>query len=129
MAPPILGIGPPTMMVQAQPVSLCISLAASSIVRGSLSMFLTQKLIIEGKVLIGLLTSAKLSLDRHFHLHPRNPPCIAPDTLPPASWPQSPIDHTILAFSCCGSRNDHFLYGLDLGLPPDIVATRCRPLT
>lgn len=42
MPPPRLGIGPPAMMVQAQPVSLWISLAAASIVRGSLSMLLYQ---------------------------------------------------------------------------------------
>jgi len=80
-----LGIGPPTMIVQAQPVFFCISLAASSIVRGSLSMFLYNTIINLVSCDVKMLTSAGLNLDFYHHLLPVNPPCIAAETRPPAS--------------------------------------------
>ena len=102
MAPPCLGIGPPTMIVQAQPVSLCISLAASSIVQGSLSMFLYSTDVNFEGCGVKFLTSVAINFDLHHHLLPANPPCISTKTPSPGPWLQNQIHYTILAFSYCG---------------------------
>ena len=70
MAPPCLGIGPPTIIVQAQPVCLYISFAAFSIVRGSLSMFLCNTINNSVSCAAKLLTFAGLNLDSRHHLLP-----------------------------------------------------------
>ena len=103
MAPPCLGIGLPMMMVQAQPASLCFSLAASSTVQGSLSMFLYNTDVNFEGCGVKFLTSVAINFDLHHHLLPANPPCILTETPPPGPWLQNQIHHTILAFSCCGS--------------------------
>jgi hypothetical protein len=86
MAPPCLGIGPPTIIVQAQPVRLCISFAASSIVRGSLSMFLYNTIVNSVSCEscdIKFLTSAGPNLGLQHRL--LNPPYTAAETPLPAS--------------------------------------------
>ena len=89
MAPPCLGIGPRTMMVQAQPVSLCISLAASLIVQESLLMFLYNTDVNSEGCGVKFLTSVAINFDLHHHFLPANPPCISTETPPPGPWLQN----------------------------------------
>ena len=129
MAPPCLGIGPPMMMVQAQPVSLCISLAASSIIRGSLSMLLYNTDVNSKGCGVKFLTSVTLNFDLHHHLLPANPPCISTGTPSPSPWLQNQIYHTILLFSYCGSWNNPLLCMFHQGFPPGISAIQSQALT
>ena len=70
------------MIVQAQPVSLWISLAASSIVRGSLSMFLYNTDIKSEGCGVKFLTSAVKHLDARHRLLLLNLPYIFAETPP-----------------------------------------------